>query len=141
MCWQHHYRGGHQIHSPYRARLWRDGPGIPGVKSPASGNDVAGSKAFPLLGMIPVISAPARAPAYEAPRAATWAVDYGFRAGQFEIHGPCCPGQGCFSRVRRRVVAPPFCACHSCHPHPCLHRQENMFLPTLDDEANHGRFW
>ena len=114
MSWQHHYRGGHRIHGPHRARLWRDGTGMAGVKSTAPGNDVAGSMSFPLpLESQSLVPLPG-SPPYDAPRAATWAVDYGFRAGQFEIHGPCCPGQGYFSPFWRHGVAPPFCVGHSC---------------------------
>lgn len=142
MCWQHHYRGGHRIHGPHRVRLWRDGTGMAGVKSTAPGNDVAGSMSFPLpLESQSLVPLPG-SPPYEAPRAATWAVDYCGRAGQLEIGGHCCPGQGRFWAFRRRAVpptfgvAPTFSCSHSCRPQPCLHRQESMFLPALDNVAN-----
>lgn len=138
LSWPHHTGGTHRIHGPGGTIPVHDYGSMAKVFEElnlAPGNDGARSMSSPLLWQSMSLLALPGAPPYGAPRAAMWAMDCGNRAGQFGIYGDCCPGQAYLSEFRRRGAPPTFCRRHSCHPRPCLPRQEIMFLSTLDNEA------
>lgn len=100
LSWQHHCRGPDQIHCPHRPIFVHDYDSMAKVfkeLNPIPGNDGARSMSFPLLwqsiSLLPLPGAPPQGALW----AAMWAMDYGLRVEQFEIHGGHWPGHACFS--------------------------------------------